>query len=422
MKYYIWTIGCQMNKAESCGLARHLQLLGIEPVNTARDADIVILNTCVVRQNAEDKVRGMLGYVKGIKAKKPGMRIIVTGCFVGSETSGLKKLFPHVDYFFQPGLNTNFEDWLYSIYMISKPGEVPAIKQGGSPVSVYIPIIQGCNNYCSYCIVPFRRGRESSRPPEEILTEASQHVASGAREIVLLGQNVNAYGHDLDPRTGLSELLIQLHELKDLLRIRFLTNHPKDMSTSLIKALASLPKVCQHVCLPLQAGDDQILRKMNRHYSYGDFQALIRQMRQTIPGIAITTDLIVGFPGETEEQFINTRRAVEELRFDAVHAAAYSPRAGTLASQEFADDVPDQVKLQRLHTIEELQSKILCEINQGLVGTHVDILVEGKKGPKWYGRTYSDKLVFLLSEHDLTGKLVTVAVTRASPWSLQGIT
>ena len=420
MKYYIWTIGCQMNRAECLEMANLLNRSGHEQVNTARQADIAVLNTCVVRQNAENRVSGMLGYMKGIKALNPALRIVVTGCFVEAETAALQKSFPFVDYFTQAGMYGQFKDWLAAQSLLCHPDSLSSAKRTRNSVVTYLPVIQGCNNYCSYCIVPYRRGREKSRPPEEILEEAVNTIAKGTREIILLGQNVNAYGHDLDQDIGLCRLLGELHDIPDLLRIRFLTNHPKDMSENLIEAMASLPKICRHVCLPLQAGDDRILQAMNRHYTFDQYRSLIQEMRKKVPGIAISTDLIVGFPGETHEQFLNSICALEELRFDVVHAAMYSPRSGTSAAAELADDVTGEIKKQRLHQVESLQEAIATEINTGLIGTILEVLVEGEKDSRWYGRTYSDKLVFFTGQHDLLGKLMEVEIVSASPWALRG--
>lgn len=409
-----------MNRAESLEMANLLDRSGHEQVRTARQAEVAVLNTCVVRQNAENKVNGMLGYIKGIKTLNPDLRIVVTGCFVESETAAMKKAFPYVDCFFPPGMSGQFEDWLAGQSFWGQNDLLSVPGRAGNVVVTYIPVIQGCNNYCSYCIVPYRRGRESSRPPVEIMDESSAAVAKGAREIILLGQNVNAYGHDLEQDIDLCRLLRLLHDIPDLLRIRFLTNHPKDMSRSLIEVMASLPKICRHVCLPLQAGDDRILKAMNRHYTFDQYRSLILAMRDAVPGIAISTDLIVGFPGETDEQFLNSLRAVEELRFDVVHAAAYSPRSGTKAAAEFADDVAEEIKKQRLQRVESVQEAIATEINTGLIGTTMEVLVEGEKDARWYGRTYSDKLVFFTGQQDLLGKLVKVKIASASPWALRG--
>jgi len=421
MKAYIWTIGCQMNRAESAALGADLQSLGFEPVRSAREADMVVLNTCVVRQSAEDKVRGMLGYVSGIKSARPHMRIALTGCFVEEDVKKLNRLFPFVDHFFGPGRLQDFHDWLCSLILERDHDLLSRAPQQVSPVSAYLPIIQGCNNFCSYCIVPYRRGRERSRPAQEIMTEAAGLVERGAREIVLLGQNVNTYGHDLSPASDLSVLLYMLSDLGVLQRIRFLTNHPKDMSENLIQAIKDLPKVCRHVCLPLQAGDDEVLKKMNRGYTRDDYFALVARIRKDVPDMAISTDLIVGFPGETEQQFINSSEAIKSLRFDTVHVAAYSPRPGTAACAKYPDDVPQEIKLDRLHAIEELQAGIQSEINSGLIRATTVVLVEGVKAGKWYGRTGSDRLVFFKDERNLKGQLVEVEIQSASPWALQGI-
>ena len=420
MKAYIWTIGCQMNKAESAGLVNCLQSLGLGLVRSAREADIVVLNTCVVRQSAEDRVRGMLGFVRGIKSGRPNLRVVLTGCFVGQDIKELQRDFPFVDHFFGPGRLQDFEGWLCSqVPVRDRAASMRAIAQA-SPVSAYISIIQGCNNFCSYCIVPYRRGRERSRPAQEIVAEAAGLVERGAREIVLLGQNVNAYGHDLEQGLDLSGLLHMLNDLEGLYRIRFLTNHPKDMSAGLLQSMAELPKVCRHVCLPMQAGDDAVLKNMNRGYTRDDYISLLARTRLAVPGIAISTDLIVGFPGETGQQFVNSYEAVRVLRFDTVHAAAYSPRPGTSASSMFADDVPAEIKLQRLHAIEELQAGIQSEINGEMVGETTEVLVEGMKAAKWYGRTGGDRLVFFKDERDRRGQLVKVDIKIASPWAFQG--
>jgi len=409
-----------MNKAESAGLVNSLQSLGLEIVRNAREADVVVLNTCVVRQSAEDKVRGMLGFVKGIKSERPHMRIAVTGCFVGQEIKELKQDFPFVDHFFEPGRLQDFEDWLCSKVPVRDRDASRGVIPQASPVSAYISIIQGCNNFCSYCIVPYRRGRERSRPAEQIVAEAAGLVQRGAREIVLLGQNVNTYGHDLDTGLDLSGLLSMLNDLEGLYRIRFLTNHPKDMSANLLQSITGLTKVCRHVCLPLQAGDDAVLKNMNRGYTRDDYIALLARTRLAVPGIAVSTDLIVGFPGETEQQFMNSYEAVRALRFDTVHAAAYSPRPGTGAAARFADDVSPEVKLQRLHAIEELQTGIQSVINEEMVGKQAEVLVEGMKAAKWYGRTGSDRLVFFEDERDRRGQLVKVDIKTASPWAFRG--
>ena len=406
-----------MNKAESAEISDFLDSLGMQHVTTVVEADIVVLNTCVVRQNAEDRVLGMLGYLKGIKPGRNSMKIAVTGCFVTADLPMLRRTYPHINLFFQPGEINQFQEWILHEYISTerhqKSGRVV-------PVSAYIPIIQGCDNFCSYCIVPYRRGKERSYSTERIMAQVKELAAGGTKEIILVGQNVNAYGKDLGDKANLGQLLRLIQDIDGIKRIRFLTNHPKDMSNDLIKMMADVPKVCHHICLPLQAGDDLILRAMNRHYTLKDYKEMVRHIRSVIPDIALSTDIIVGFPGESEKQFLNTYKAIEEIRFTAVHVASYSSRAGTLASRIYKDDIAADEKLRRLYAIEDLQRNILTEENNRLVNTNVEVLVEGQKGGKWYGRTYSDKLVFFPGNDDFLGQTVNIRLTAASPWALQG--
>ncbi len=414
--YFIWTIGCQMNKAESQRLAGCLDAAGYREVGSPREADLVVLNTCVVRQSAEDRVRGMLGQLKGLKRERPQTRIVVTGCFVDSHTEGLKKRFPHVDFFFKPGAYPDFITW-------AEEQGIPAINRPGAASSpcAFIPIIQGCNNFCSFCIVPYRRGREVSRPLEEVAGEAEQMAEQGVREITLLGQNAAAYGHDLPGKPDLADLLYRLNGIPGLLRIRFLTNHPKDVTPRLLKAVASLDRVCKYLELPLQSGDDDILRAMRRGYTAAQYRELIHTVRELLPQAALSTDVIVGFPGETGEQFEHTFSLLKEVRFDVIHIAAYSPRSGTIAAREYEDDVPPGVKKERLRKVEELHASIAAEINSGYVGKAVEVLVEGDRKGKWYGRTEGNKLVFFpASGAELLAQLVKVNIEKSSPWALQG--
>ncbi len=426
-QYYVWTIGCQMNKAESHRVEGLLRLYGYEPAKSFDTADLVILNTCVVRQSAEDRVLGTLGLLQGIKRDRPGMRIAVTGCFASRDHNGLHRQHPHVDLFFGPGDYARLAEWCERVEdraLIRRPsdGECPSsVTIGIEPgVSAYVPIIQGCNNFCTYCIVPYTRGREVSRPPTDIEDEVRRLVSQGAREVILLGQNVDSYGHDLPDRPDLANVLERLQDIDGLWRIRFLTNHPKDMSPRLIHAMSTLGKVCEHIDLALQSGDNAILQAMGRGYSVENFKALVAYIRASIPSISLNTDIIVGFPGETDEQFQNTYRTLEELRFDMVHVAAYSPRLGTVAARRFEDNVPADVKHQRLRRIESLQKEVAGDINSQLVGACLQVLVEGTRRGKWYGRSRTDKLVFFSAEEDLTGQMVDVIIDRSSPWALQG--
>jgi tRNA-2-methylthio-N6-dimethylallyladenosine synthase len=422
-RYFIWTIGCQMNKAESQQIAGYLDSAGYQATTSFSHADLVVLNTCVVRQSAEDKILGTLGLLKGLKSKRPNLQILVTGCFVNSHTQELQRQFPHVDLLFKPGDYPELIAW-------GQKQDIP-IEQNllrypcndsrlaRSPCAL-IPIIQGCDNFCSYCIVPYRRGREVSRPAEEIVCEVAELVSRGVREVTLLGQNVDSYGHDLPGHPDLADLLNELSGIDELVRIRFLTNHPKDMSLKLIETMASIKKVCEHLELPVQSGDDDILKAMRRGYTVERYRDLVHTIRRKIPHISLSTDLIVGFPGETEEQFEHSLSLVQEMKFDVVHVAAYSPRPGTIAYREYQDNIPAEVKKERLNKIEELQTAIASEINSQLRGQETEVLVEGKKGGKWYGRTRSNKLVFFEDAGEWLGQLAIVHIDRTSPWSLIG--
>ncbi|MBN1366862.1 MAG: tRNA (N6-isopentenyl adenosine(37)-C2)-methylthiotransferase MiaB [Dehalococcoidales bacterium] len=408
-KYYIWTIGCQMNKVESERLEALFTEYGYQSTKTADDADIIVLNSCVVRQHAEDKVLNKLKNLKALKQSRPNLKLAVTGCLVEPNIAGLKEKLPFVDYFFKPA---GFPPWLDKPATMSLPAN--------SDLSTYVTIMQGCNNFCSYCIVPYRRGRERSRSIAEIIREAEELVKRGAREIILLGQNVDSYGHDLPDKPDLADLLTAINDIEGLLRIRFLTSHPKDMSEKLIDTMAVLPKVCEQVSLPVQAGDNDILKLMRRGYTVEHYRRLADLMREKIPGLALSTDLIVGFPTETTEQFQNSYGLIAEMRFDTVHVAAYSPREGTTATRDFKDDVPPEEKARRLKLIEDLQENISTSINESLIGKTVEILVDGKKSGRWRGRTRTDKLVFFNSKVDYTGQLININIESAGAWSLRG--
>lgn len=416
MKYYhIWTIGCQMNTADSRRAAEGLERLGYHWTKRAEDADLIVLNTCVVRQSAEDKVLGRLSSLKPIKKRRPEAVIAVMGCFV-DDISTLQQNFPYVDAFFKPSDVKGLLEFAQNRH--PTPRSTFHVSRF-TPISCYVPVIEGCNRFCTYCIVRLRRGRERSRPMDEIVAEVACLVKGGAREVILLGQNVDAYGHDLPGQPDLADLLTAVHGLEDLWRIRFLTSHPADMKERIIDAVACLPKVCEHFEIPVQSGDDAVLKRMVRGYTVDQYRRLVASIRERIPGASLATDVIVGFPGETEEQFMNTYRLLEEIRFDVVHVAAYSPRPGTAASR-LPDDVPQAEKERRRKMIEELQEDIAGEINQQLVGKTVEVLVEEKQKGKWKGRTRTHKLVFFENDGDWRGKLAPVKITWAGPWSMQG--
>jgi len=421
--YFIWTIGCQMNKAESQQIAGYLDSAGYQAATSFSSADLVVLNTCVVRQSAENKVLGTLGLLKGLKNENSNLQILVTGCLVNSDTQELQRRFPHVDLLFKSGDYPELIDWGHKqgIPIEQRLLRYPRNDAGMAPSPcALIPIIQGCDNFCSYCIVPYRRGREVSRAVGEIVCEVDELVGRGIKEVILLGQNVDSYGHDLPEHPDLADLLNELSSIDELVRIRFLTNHPKDISLKLIETMASLSKVCEHLELPVQSGDNDILKAMRRRYTVERYRELVHIIRHKIPQISLSTDIIVGFPGETEEQFEHSLSLVQEMRFDVIHVAAYSPRPGTIAWRECQDDIPAEVKKERLNKIEELQTAIASEINSQLQGKEVEMLVEGKKKGKWFGRTWSNKLVFFEDAGDWLGQLARVQIGKTSPWSLGG--
>ncbi len=441
--YHIWTIGCQMNTADSRRAAEGLERLGYCWTKRAEEADLVVLNTCVVRQSAEDKVLGRLSSLKPLKKKRPETVIAVMGCLV-DDVPALEQDFPYVDAFLKPSDVEGLLEFIQTRH--PTPRFTFHVSRFTFPVSCYVPIIEGCDHFCTYCIVRLRRGRERSRPVDEIVEETECLVKRGAREVTLLGQNVDAYGQDLPGQPDLADLLTAVHEIEDLWRIRFLTSHPADMKERIIDAVASLPKVCEHIEIPVQSGDDAILKRMVRGYTVDQYRRLVARIRRRIPQVSLATDVIVGFPGETEEQFMNTCRLLEETRFDVVHVAAYSPRPGTAASR-LPDDIPQEEKERRRKIIEELQQDIAGEINQRLLGETVEVLVEEKHKGKWKGRTRTHKLVFfedappsspqklalskacpepcrrvegLGGKEGGRGKLVQVRITWAGPWSMQG--
>ena len=409
-KYHIWTIGCQMNKAESERLGSYFEQLGYEPIATAEEADLVVLNSCVVRQSAENRVVNKLHNLKSLKRLRPNLTLAVTGCLVDADVAQLEKRFPQVDYFFKPGA---CPQWLKK----AEPGQT--LPRRPAP-STYVPIIQGCDNFCTFCIVPYRRGREKSRPAEEIVEEVKELVNRGTKEVTLLGQNVDSYGHDLPTQPDLADLLCELNGIDGLFRLRFLTNHPKDMSPKLIEAVASLDKVCEQLNLPVQSGSNEILKAMRRGYTVEDYRQLITEIRRKIPEVALSTDVLVGFPSETEPQFQQTVDLLSELKFDTVHVAAYSPRPGTISARKLEDNIPSAEKRRRLNQIERLQESIATEINARLQDKTVEVLVEGERKGRWQGRTRGGKLVFFDDSNDCLGKLMNIRVEKTSPWSLQG--
>mgnify|MGYP003602897002 CR=1 FL=1 len=448
--YHIHTFGCQMNVADSGHVAAELDRLGYLPTDDADQADVVVINTCVVRQSAEEKAIGKLWALKPFKQRRPDMTVALMGCMVGVKPPPeLLRRFPHVDVLLPPSDPQPLVDHLrnrlladdlaaleaaqlarrYQLQDEEWPtaGPIQSVKHlswhGEAPVAAHVPIVYGCSHACTFCIIPFRRGIERSRPVREIVDEVRGLVAQGVREVTLLGQIVDRYGYDWRGQGGqldLADLLYAVHEVEGLHRIRFLTSHPNYMSDRILEAVRDLPKVCEHIEVPCQAGNDQILAQMKRGYTTDDYRALIARIRERIPHVAIHTDVIVGFPGETTAQFQDTYDLLAELQLDKVHLARYSPRPGTVSARRMVDDVPEVDKHRRLHDLEDLQEAVQAGINRRLLGETVEVLVEDRHKGKWRGRTRTNKLVFFDDVADRRGQLVDVRITWASAYSMQG--
>ena len=423
-----------MNAADSLRVASALEKLGYESTNRAMDADVVVLNTCVVRQSAEDKAIGRLTSLKALKKKNPKAVINLMGCMVGIRGySHLKERYPYVDVFSQPSDPHPLIEFLTSARESGEqrrqevedildnefPYRVPD-SASGSTVSAFLPVIFGCSHACAYCVIPLRRGREISRPPEEILADARTLVGQGVKEITLLGQNIDRYGLDQPGLPRLSGLLRQIHEIEGLERIRFLTSHPSWMRDDLLDTAADLPKVMPHFELPIQAGDDEVLARMRRGYTGAQFMRIVEKIRHRFDTVSIATDLIVGFPGETRQQFERSVDAIKEIRPDMTHAARYSPRPGTISARQMEDDVPEEEKMRRFRVIEKLQEEIAAEINTAYLGEKVPVLFEEKNRERWRGRTPTNKIVFAKSAEDLKGQVRPVRITWTGPWSMVG--
>ena len=432
-----------MNSADSRRLASALEQIGLTAAERAEAADVVVLNTCVVRQSAEDKVYGRLGSLRPLKERRPDMVIGLMGCLVGvRDRAPLRRRFPWVYAFMSPSEPGPLLELLAERGLADEGRAVEAadiarryrLQEGdlilpaherGRLVSAYISIVLGCSHACSYCIIPYRRGPERSRPAGEILAEALALAAQGVKEITLLGQIVDRYGLETgfsgkNPVSTLAGLLRHLHEIEGLQRIRFLTSHPNWMTDELLDTVAELPKVCEHIEVPAQAGDDEVLERMRRGYTAEDYRRLIARIRERIPNVSIATDIIVGFPGETAAQFQHTYDLLAELRLDKAHIARYSPRPQTLAARHLPDDVAPEEKERRRKALDDLQARIVGKINARLLEQTVEVLVEGKKKGRWWGRTRTDRLVFFDDERDWQGQLAQVHITWTGPWSLIG--
>ena len=432
-KYHIWTEGCQMNVADSQRVGSSLEHLGYTFTDRAEEADVIVLNTCVVRQSAEDKALGRLSSLLPLKRKNPDLVINLMGCLVGVRgAEKLRERIPYVDVFSPPsdpgplvsylsqGEIRSLEDAETTRRFLLMDDELILPQhERGQLVSAHVPVVYGCSHACAFCIIPFRRGVERSRPVGDIVGEVRSLAAQGVKEVTLLGQIVDRYGVDVPDGPNLAALLRITHEVEGIQRIRFLTSHPSYFSEELMETVAELPKIMPHIEVPIQAGDDTVLENMKRGYTQRQYRELVAKIRERIPGCSIATDIIVGFPGETDEQFMQTYRVLADLKLDVAHLARYSPREGTVSARRMNDDVSDEEKMRRFRVLEELQEGIVGDINNKYLGEAVEVLFEEKVKGRWKGRTPTNKLVFVESDEELQGKIEPVAVTWTGPWSMQ---
>ncbi|MGP3777368.1 tRNA (N6-isopentenyl adenosine(37)-C2)-methylthiotransferase MiaB [Halanaerobium saccharolyticum] len=434
-KYYnIITYGCQMNEHDSERLAGMLEEMGYQHTDELADADIILLNTCIIRENAELKVFGKLGELKQYKRENPDLIIGIGGCMMQQDepVDEVYKKYRHVDLIFGthnihhlPNLIKKIEETRDRVVEVwdEEEGLIPDLpSQRESEHSAWISIIQGCDNFCTYCIVPYVRGRERSRPVESIVDEAKRLAEDGVKEITLLGQNVNSYGNDLDKEITFPKLLEELNKVEKLKRIRFMTSHPRDFSDALLENIKNLDKVANHIHLPVQSGSNKVLKEMNRGYTREYYIERVKKIQEEIPGAAVSTDFIVGFPGESEEDFEKTIELVKELNFDMAYTFIYSQRSGTPAARR-DDQVEEEVKKERLKRLMDLQNKISYDKNQKLIGTTQEILVTGPSNndPEVYeGRTSTNKICFIEKNEELIGEIVEVKIEAAKSWTLEG--
>ncbi len=434
-KYHITTFGCQMNVHDSEVLAGILEKLGYAPAISTQDADLILLNTCCVRENAENRLYGNIGNLKAFKEKNQDCIIGVCGCMVqqSAVVEKIRKSYPYVDLVF--GTHNLHElskllkkveierSQLYEVW--DSEGDIHEglpVKRN-DPFKAWITIMYGCNNFCSYCIVPYVRGRERSRQPDAILAEVQDLLRSGVKEITLLGQNVNSYGLDFQDHSFNFAKLLEKIAAEGVDRIRFQTSHPKDLSDELIQVMSEHRNICRHLHLPLQSGSSRVLKLMNRHYTKESYLALVDKIKSKIPGLALTTDIIVGFPGETEEDFEDTLDLVQKVRYDGAFTFIYSPRSGTPAAK-IDDPIDEDNKKRRLNRLIQIQNGISYEKNQEYIGTLSEVLVEGvsEKNPDiWSGRNTQNKLIHFKPGHNIKpGDLAVVKVTGAQTFTLEG--
>ncbi len=425
--------GCQMNISDAERMEGQLVTIGYERTENMEEADLILLNTCCVRETAEDKVYGKIGEIKHLKRENPRLILGITGCMAQKEGEALIKRAPHIDFV----LGTNKVHELAHVVQeveaakgghvvdvllgdTELPDDVPV--QRGGRLSAWVPIMYGCNNFCTYCIVPYVRGRERSRLPEDVVKEVEAAAARGFKEVTLLGQNVNSYGKD-HKKADFAELLQIVDKVKGIERVRYMTSHPKDLSDKVIETIKTSKHICEHFHLPVQYGSNKILKAMNRVYTVEQYRELVQKIRAAIPSASITTDLIVGFPGEDEADFADMLDFLREIRYDAAYTFLYSKRSGTPAAS-MEDQVEEACKKERLHKLMQVQNQISLEINETLLGQTVEVMVEGpsKTDEKvWTGRTRTNKIVLWeKGEKEQEGDLVQVRITHPQTWVLKG--
>ena len=434
LTFFVETFGCQMNVRDSETLKGWLTEIGYTEAAEKESADLILFNTCCVRDHAEKRLMGNIGALKELKDAKPGMIIGICGCMMQQEgmTKKLLKRFPHVSLIFGTNVLHRFPEMIRDVMNGERIAVTDraddAIAEGmpklrDNPRSAFVNIMFGCDNYCSYCIVPYVRGHERSRRPEDVRAEVEALVASGISEITLLGQNVNSYGNDGSTGMHFADLLRYVSDVPGLKRLRFMSSHPKDLNEDVMQAIATLPNVCHHVHLPVQSGNDEILRRMNRRYTREHYLSIINRLRALVPDIEFTTDIIVGFPGETEDAFEDTLSLVEKVGFAAAFTFAYSPRQGTVAAR-MEDQIPESVKKKRLLALNTLQTRKTVENNEKYIGHVGEVLVEGFdcRGAETmlYGKYQNFKMVYFPGEPDLLNRYVTVRVTKINKNSLLG--
>jgi len=432
-KIYVKTFGCQMNVNDSEYIIGQLVELGYSLTEDIFKSNLILLNTCCVRAKVEQKIYSLIGKIKKIKENNSNVILGICGCMAQKEKENIFKRAPYVDFIFSPSQVNNLEEIINTVKYGNKKyiscGNTPEFSldnlpiKRGSKISAWIQIMRGCNNYCSYCVVPYTRGPEQSRGVSEILSEVNNLAQNKYKEVFLLGQNVNSYGNDLSQSVTFSKLLELLNNVNGIERIRFTTSHPKDFSFDLIKTIKKCNKICKHIHLPIQSGSNKMLKMMNRKYDINYYNNIIKEIRNNIDNIAITTDAMVGFPGETEEDFMDTLRAFKEIEFDEAYTFIYSNRENAIASQ-LPDQVPLKLKKERLWRLIELQKDISTKINKKLEGEILEVLVD-KKSKKhienqFSGRTGTNKTVVFTSKQNLLGQLVNVKILKSSTWTLYG--